>query len=161
MIRREIGITNAAQRGVGYGFSGFLGGGEDGVRCGGGAGSRATGVRPLAGSRRASASRFSGTAVLPVVRERVELSTPLAAERRAWPDRSGTKLFRTSNGDASRLAGPNTSRLFAGRFRRAVVQSVGAGCCAAGTPSIQIRHFPAGGIISRGTTSAVSRVDVA
>src|SRR6266542_4418704 len=37
------------------------------------------------------------------------------------------------------------TRPLAGTFRRAVTQSVGAGCCSGGTLSIQIRHIPEGG----------------
>lgn len=40
---------------------------------------------------------------------------------------------------------PNTTLALGGRRRMAVEQSVGAGCRAAGTPSIQIRHMPGGG----------------
>jgi hypothetical protein len=46
---------------------------------------------------------------------------------------------------------PNTTCAFAGRFRTAVAQSVGAGCRSAGTPSIQMRHIPAGGLKPSGT----------
>jgi hypothetical protein len=68
--------------------------------------------------------------------------------------------FRTSNGDSVPLGrSEHESMLFAGRFRNAVVQSVGAGCCAAGTPSIQIRHLPAGGSMDRGDPRPESRDD--
>jgi hypothetical protein len=45
---------------------------------------------------------------------------------------------------------PKITRPFVGRFLMAVGQSVAAGCCAAGTPSIQIRHIPFGGRDSAG-----------
>jgi len=40
---------------------------------------------------------------------------------------------------------PKNTLPFAGRFLTADAQSVGAGCCPAGTSLIQIRHIPAGG----------------
>jgi hypothetical protein len=46
---------------------------------------------------------------------------------------------------------PNTTCAFAGRRRTAVAQSVGAGWRSAGTPSIQMRHMPAGGLKPAGT----------
>src|SRR5215217_6836803 len=44
----------------------------------------------------------------------------------------------------------NRTCAFSGRFLTADGQSVAAGCCAAGTPSIQIRHMPFGGRASAG-----------
>ena len=44
-----------------------------------------------------------------------------------------------------------TTRPFRGRLRTALAQSVGAGCCDAGTLSNQIRHMPDGGRCVRGT----------
>ncbi len=49
----------------------------------------------------------------------------------------------------------------AGFCRRAVAQSVGAGCWEAGTPSIQMRHRPAGGSIETGTLADAAAVGVA
>lgn len=51
-----------------------------------------------------------------------------------------------------RTVGPKITVPFAGFCRSAVWQSVGAGCCAGETPSIQIRHLPVGGIKCDGTT---------
>ena len=42
------------------------------------------------------------------------------------------------------------TRPFCGLFFTAVAQSVGAGCCPAGTSSNQMRHMPAGGRLSAG-----------
>lgn len=47
---------------------------------------------------------------------------------------------------------PKRTLPFDGRFFTADAQSVGAGCWLAGTPSIQIRHMPAGGMKAGGTT---------
>ena len=69
---------------------------------------------------------------------------------------AGVTLCAAFCGAGSRAAGcgadaltagwsPYTTCAFAGRRRTAVAQSVGAGCRSAGTPSIQIRHIPAGG----------------
>src|SRR5918997_2798571 len=44
---------------------------------------------------------------------------------------------------------------FAGRLRTAVLQSVGAGCCAGATPSIQMRHMPGGGRYPTGMSGAL------
>jgi len=52
--------------------------------------------------------------------------------------------------DESANSSPNTTRPFDGRFFKAVGQSVAAGCCAAGTPSSQMRHIPLGGRASAG-----------
>jgi hypothetical protein len=46
---------------------------------------------------------------------------------------------------------PKRTLPFAGRFLTADAQSVGAGCCPAGTPLIQMRHMPAGGKNPGGT----------
>lgn len=85
-------------------------------------------------------------------------SRPLRAA--AWRPRSAccvrSSLRRASNGERSRSAGPNTSTPLDGACLSAVVQSVGAGCCAAGTPRIQMRHLPAGGIMSLGTSAVAS-----
>src|SRR5438874_8286087 len=51
------------------------------------------------------------------------------------------------------------TRPFSGLFLTAVGQSVGAGCCAAGTPSIQIRHMPFGGRAAAGIVLALSLGD--
>jgi hypothetical protein len=48
---------------------------------------------------------------------------------------------------------PKITRAFAGRFRTAVAQSVGAACLLAGTFGSQIRHIPAGGRALAGTLS--------
>src|SRR4051812_25588308 len=50
----------------------------------------------------------------------------------------------------SAKSSPKITRALAGRFFSADGQSVAAGCCAAGTPSIQIRHMPFGGRASAG-----------
>lgn len=49
-----------------------------------------------------------------------------------------------------RTGGPNTTEAFDGRFLTALAQSVGAGCCDAGTPLIQSRQSPAGGVNDSG-----------
>ena len=49
---------------------------------------------------------------------------------------------------------PKITRAFAGRFRTAVGQSVGAACLLAGTFGSQMRHMPAGGRALLGTLSA-------
>src|SRR5215212_9080568 len=48
---------------------------------------------------------------------------------------------------------PKITCAFAGRFRTAVGQSVGAACLLAGTLGSQIRHMPAGGFALAGTLS--------
>lgn len=46
---------------------------------------------------------------------------------------------------------PKRTLPFAGRFLTADAQSVGAGCCPAGTSLIQMRHIPVGGKNPGGT----------
>jgi hypothetical protein len=50
-------------------------------------------------------------------------------------------------------ASPKITRAFAGRFRTAVAQSVGAACLFAGTFGSHIRHIPAGGFALAGMLS--------
>lgn len=52
--------------------------------------------------------------------------------------------------DSPRRCGPKTTDALDGRFRMALAQSVGAGCCDAGTPLIQSRQSPAGGVNDSG-----------
>lgn len=52
--------------------------------------------------------------------------------------------------DSPRSCGPKTTAALDGRFRIALAQSVGAGCCDAGTPLIQSRQSPAGGVNDSG-----------
>src|SRR5450759_1904963 len=54
---------------------------------------------------------------------------------------------------------PKRTLPFAGRFLTADAQSVGAGCCPAGTPLIQTRHMPAGGKNPGGTICSRSDCD--
>ena len=54
---------------------------------------------------------------------------------------------------------PKRTLPFAGRFLTADAQSVGAGCCPAGTPLIQMRHMPAGGKNPGGTICSRSDCD--
>lgn len=44
------------------------------------------------------------------------------------------------------------TRALPGRLRTAVAQSVGAGCCEAGTPATHRRHIPGGGWYPLGTS---------
>jgi hypothetical protein len=69
---------------------------------------------------------------------------------RAFPFSSPFKSFsRPRCAESS----PKTTRPLVGRFLIAVAQSVGAGCCAGGTSSSQMRHIPAGGMYPFGSAS--------
>src|SRR3954464_3433263 len=48
---------------------------------------------------------------------------------------------------------PKIALPFGGQFFTAAAQSVGAGCCAAGTSFSQIRHMPLGGMYAAGISS--------
>lgn len=134
MVRREILVADRAERGaVVYG-----------VRSRGGR--RSVGVGLGAGLEAGDGARLG--AVLTLSRAGLARSRVVRALSRAGREPNPLTAGRRS-------AGPNTMVPLAGRCRSAVVQSVGAGCWAGATPSIQIRHLPAGGTISRGTTGAL------
>jgi len=153
VIGREVRVADAAERGV-Y-DSGFSGGFLAGAAAGGWAGAGGAPAEGLCGPpkgavRTRTPSRAPSRA--PGAKPRGAGASPRPGPSFIRPPAPGA-TERDCIGDAISFFGsPKRTVAEGGALRIALVQSVGAGCCPAGTSRSHTRQRPAGGSADTGTT---------